>query len=133
MRRAATGFTLIEIMLSVLFICIAFFGYVALHSRLLHSGRKLEEKELLRANTDLVEGLEVSRILLGMTSSVTREAFEKHPLLDDLYLVRTDLENRDMTWVENLPPEYKNDHAQETIELEPRVMKKPFSYSWEKR
>lgn len=133
MKRIARGFTLIEIMLAVLFICIAFFGYVALHSRLLHSGQKLEEKEIFRANTDLFEGIEVSRILLGTTSSVTRESFEKHPNLDDVYLVRTDLRNRDVTWADSLPPEYRNEHIQETMELEPRVMRTPFSYSWEKR
>lgn len=119
-------------MIALLFICIAFFGYVALHSRILHSGQKLEEKEVVRGNTDLFEGLDVSRALLGIKTSVTGEQFEKHPVLDDVVILRTDLHNRNTSWVENLPPEYNN-HIEETIELEPRVMLNPYTYSWSKR
>lgn len=128
-----SAFTIIEIMLSILFLCIAFFGYVALHSRLLHSGQKLEEKEIYRSNTDLFEGLEVARVLVGITASVTGENFQKHPTLDGVYLLRTDLRNRDVSWIELLAPEYNNEHIQETMELEPTVMATPFTYSWEKR
>jgi len=37
-NKTYRAFTLIEILLAILFVSIGFFGYVALHSRLLYSG-----------------------------------------------------------------------------------------------
>lgn len=131
-RKPLRGYSLVEILIAILFISIGFFGYVALHARLLHSGQRLEEKEIVRASTDYFEGMETGRILIGMETSITKESFLKHPILDDLYLVKTDLSNRDRGWLIYIPEEYR-EQFETTMELSPRVMSKPYEYSWSKR
>ncbi len=42
MRR---GFTLAEVLIAILFVSIALFGYVGLHIRLLYSGEKIQDRE----------------------------------------------------------------------------------------
>lgn len=42
------AFTLAEVMIAILFISIAFFGYMSLHIRLMHSGQKLELRQQAR-------------------------------------------------------------------------------------
>ena len=119
-------------MIAVLFISIGFFGYVALHSRLLHSGQRLEEKESVRAGTDYFEGVETGRLLLGKKTSLTKEPFQQDTNLESLYAIKTDLESRDNQWLQAIPPEYR-EHLAETMELGPTVIADPYSYSWQKR
>ena len=131
-RKSPHGYSLVEILIAILFISIGFFGYVALHARLLHSGRRLEEKEVVRAATDYFEGLETGRILIGMTGSVTGESFQKHPLLDHLYLVKTALGNRERGGLLSIPKEFL-EQLETTMELSPRVMATPYRYRWDER
>ena len=46
--KGRAGFTLAEVMIAILFISIAFFGYMSLHIRLMHSGQKLELRQQAR-------------------------------------------------------------------------------------
>lgn len=130
-KRSASwaGFTLIEIMIAVLFLSIGFFGYVALHSRILHSGQKLEEREVIRAATDMFEALEVARVTLGFSKSINAQDYPVQPGFPDLHPLSTDASAGDMSWLLNFPKEY---HAgmEETMELAPVIFAKPFVYSW---
>lgn len=45
MRRKTTGFTLVELLIAVLFVSIALFGYIALQIRLIDSNEKLVSKQ----------------------------------------------------------------------------------------
>lgn len=130
-RKILAGYSLIEVMIAILFICIGFFGYVALHSRILHSGQRLEEREVVRSGTDLFEAIEVSRVSLGYNSSVDGSEYPTPPM-DGLITVSTSVENRDKAWVENLPPEYRAG-MDETLETSPTMMVKPYEYGWDER
>ncbi len=123
------GFTLIEIMIAVLFLSIGFFGYVALHSRILHSGQRLEEREVIRAATDMFESIEVARVTLGFTLSINGQRYPTATGFPDLHPISTDATAGDPEWLENFPPEY---HAgmEETMELAPVMFSKPYKYSW---
>jgi prepilin-type N-terminal cleavage/methylation domain-containing protein len=128
--RTPRAFTLIEIMIAILFISIGFFGYVALHSRLLHSGQKLEEREKIRASTSLRESVEVGRLMLGIKSSVTGRPYEP-ATLPQTYVVSTESgpeEPRD--WLQAYPPEYSQSMTP-TVQMSPVVPSAPFQYSWE--
>ena len=46
------AFTLAELMVAILFICIALFGYVSLHLRIIHSALRLEEHEQVRVTLE---------------------------------------------------------------------------------
>lgn len=131
-RIASNAFSLIEIMIAVLFISIAFFGYVALHSRILHSGQRLEEKEEIRAATDFFEAIEVARVKLGVPQSITAEPFPADPGISKFYRLDTALAGRSLDWTLAYPPEYHT-ALEETMELHPRMLAKPYHYSWEKR
>jgi hypothetical protein len=131
-RPASRAFSLIEIMIAILFITIGFFGYVALHSRILHSGQKLEQKEVIRAGTDYFEALEVARISLGMSLSVTNDSYVEDPVLVGLFRVKTDVSGRNMDWIQFLPEEYRPGFA-ETLELSPTMLNNPYKYEWGKR
>lgn len=48
MKGRGKGFTLAEVMIAILFISIALFGYMSLHIRLMHSGEKLEQRQTYR-------------------------------------------------------------------------------------
>lgn len=63
MRRAA-GFSLGEVLLAILFLSISFFGYVALHQRLIYSGWRLEQRQSPReeARESLTLRLEAARV-----------------------------------------------------------------------
>ena len=133
MRKNA-GYSIVEIMIAILFITIGFFGYVALHARLLHSGRKLEEKEVIRAGTDYFEALDVGRALIGLTTSVADDVFVQDDTFQGLHYLKTDvtIPGRDMTWQLSIPPEY-HPGLERTIELSPSVLAEPYEYKWEKR
>lgn len=116
-------------MIAVLFLSIGFFGYVALHSRILHSGQRLEEREVIRAATDMFESIEVARITLGFSLSITGQRYPTGTGFPDLHPISTDASVGDQQWLQYYPEEY---HAgmKETLELAPVVFSKPYSYSW---
>lgn len=58
--RRRWGFTLAEVMVAMLFVSIALFGYVALHLRILHSASTLQLRHSIRRKVDLHMG-----VLLG--------------------------------------------------------------------
>lgn len=119
-------------MIAIVFISIGFFGYVALHSRILHSGQRLEEREVIRAGTDYFEALEVGRVLLGFSSSITTEAFQERSGMEGLFSVRTDLKGRDRGFIQNIPPVFVPG-LEETMETSPVMMAKPYEYRWTQR
>ncbi|MFA7482839.1 MAG: hypothetical protein WC314_20190 [Vulcanimicrobiota bacterium] len=119
-------------MIAVLFISIGFFGYVALHSRILHSGQRLEEKEVIRAGTDLFEASEVARITLGYSTSLTSENYPTRASMPDLHTISTDLTDRETFFVEDVRPEFRPS-LQQTMETSPTVMATPYVYSWKER
>lgn len=62
--RRPRGFSLGEVLLAILFLSIAFFGYVALHQRLIYSSWRLEQRQSPReeARQELMTRLEAARI-----------------------------------------------------------------------
>ncbi|MCA9776625.1 MAG: hypothetical protein KC800_07915 [Candidatus Eremiobacteraeota bacterium] len=130
--RECSAYSLVEIMIAIVFISIGFFGYVALHSRILHSGQRLEEREVIRAGTDYFEALETGRVILGFSTSITTESFHERSGMEGLYSVRTDLEGRDKGFLQNIRPEFLPG-LEETMETSPVMMSKPYEYSWTKR
>jgi hypothetical protein len=54
MRRA---FTLAEVMIAMLFVSIAMFGYIALHMRIIHSSTTLQQRNAVRRKMDLQHAL----------------------------------------------------------------------------
>lgn len=126
------GYSLIEVMIAIVFICIGFFGYVALHSRILHSGQRLEEREVIRSGTDLYEAIEVGRISLGYSTSVNGETYPERTGMTGLHSISTDVENQDTTWIQNFPAEYRPG-LDETMETSPTMMAEPYKHSWTER
>lgn len=63
MRRR--GFTLAEVMVAMLFLSIAMFGYIGLHMRILHSSGTLQERHSVRRKVDLHGGLVVALMRRG--------------------------------------------------------------------
>ena len=132
MSKKHRAFTLVEIMIAILFISIGFFGYVALHSRILHSGQRLEEKEVVRASTDFFEAIEVARIVAGNVISIDGEVYPADFEFPGLFRISTSNQNRDTSWKTDYPPEY-HPGLEETLELSPNVMSRPHEYSWKSR
>jgi hypothetical protein len=135
-RRARTkiAFSLIELMIAIVFIVIAFFGYVALHARILHSGQRLEEKEQVRAATDFYSGMLVARAMLDMHSGPDGKAFEAVPELPGVWRLDTS-KPLHISWLtENilLPKEYSQG-MDNTMQLSPQILATPYRYTWEKR
>lgn len=58
---ARRGFTLAEVMVAMLFVSIALFGYVALHLRILHSASTLQLRHSIRRKVDLHMGVLVGK------------------------------------------------------------------------
>ena len=131
-KRASTAFTLVEILIAILFISIGFFGYIALHSRLLHSGQRLEEKEIVRAATGMIESIEFTRALLGFEQSIDGSQFRRDSLVKNLVFVSTDSERRNQSWLNHFPEEFRLG-ADETLAMEVAVYKKPFVHKWRTR
>ena len=132
--KRTSGYSIVEILIAIVFITIGFFGYVALHARLLHSGQKLEEKEVVRAGTDYFEALDVGRALIGFETSVADDVFVEDEIFEKLYYLKTDvtIPGRDMTWKLAVAPEY-HPGLERTIELSPSVLAEPYQYKWGER
>lgn len=56
------GFTLAEVMVAMLFLSIAMFGYIALHMRIIHSSTTLQQRHSVRRKVDLQSALLQTRI-----------------------------------------------------------------------
>lgn len=119
-------------MIAVLFISIGFFGYVALHARILHSGQRLEEKEIVRSGTDLLEAIEVARITWGVNRSVSGEEYFVGGKTLRLFHADTALEGRNREWVENLPELYRSG-LEDTMQTSPSMYLAPYRYGWAAR
>lgn len=133
-RSKDTAFSLIELMVAVVFIVIAFFGYVALHSRILHSGQKLEEKEVVRAATDYYSGILVSRAMKGGDKGPDGTAFTYVTEIPNLVQIST-APSGSLHWLtENwqIPKAYHKG-MDETIQLSPTILKQPYRYLWSER
>ncbi len=134
LRPRPSAFSLIELMIAVVFITIAFFGYVALHSRILHSGQKLEEKEVVRAATDYYAGILISRVIRGGERAPDGSSFYPVPGIHNLFQISTSPKSS-LAWLtENwqIPKAYHKG-MDETMELSPTVLKHPFRYGWGER
>jgi prepilin-type N-terminal cleavage/methylation domain-containing protein len=55
------GFTLAEVMVAILFVSIAMFGYISLHMRIIHSSTTLHLRHSIRRKVDLHSALVVGR------------------------------------------------------------------------
>ena len=55
--RWVRGFTLAEVMVAMLFVSIAMFGYISLHMRIIHSSLTLQKRHSIRRKVDLHSGL----------------------------------------------------------------------------
>ena len=126
------AFSLVEIMIAILFISIGFFGYVALHARILHSGQRLEEKEIVRSGTDFMEAIEVARITWGVNRSVSGEEYFVDRKTIRLFHADTALEGRNREWVESLPELYRPG-LEETMQISPSMYFAPYRYGWATR
>lgn len=126
------GFSLAEIMIAVVFISIGFFGYVALHSRILHSGQKLEEREVVRSGTDFFEAIEVARLTLGFSNSLDLAPYPVDSTLTDFHRISTDTSGRDLEWKEAYPPEF-HQGIEQTMETAPAMLANPHKHAWNKR
>ena len=76
MRR---GFTLAEVMVAMLFLSIAMFGYIGLHMRIIHSSTTLHLRHSIRRKVDLQSALTVNRARQGQAP-----ADATYPLFIDL-------------------------------------------------
>lgn len=130
-RPGQIAFSLIEVMIAILFVSIAFFGYVALHSRLLHSGQQLEEREIARSGSAFIEAVEVARISLGYERSVRqvpyRAAFEG----GGLYEIDTVQDERSADHWKTIYPPDLHPSIERAYELSPTHRETPYGYSWE--
>lgn len=130
----ASAFSLIELMIAMVFLVIAFFGYVALHSRILHSGQQLEKKEVIRAATDYYSGILVSRAIKGGSVGPDGTAFEPLEELPNAFIIDT-TPTGNLTWLtENqaVPKPYHKG-MDETMQLSPIIVNKPYEYDWARR
>lgn len=71
------GFTLAEVMVAMLFLSIAMFGYISLHMRILHSSTTLQVRHSIRRKVDL----HISQLLAKAHSSELADG--TYPLLLD--------------------------------------------------
>ncbi len=131
-RTTRSGFTLIELMIAMVFILIAFFGYVALHSRILHSGQRLEERETIRAATDFYAALLVARATLGIDSYMNGQKFVPEARLSNAYRIDTSPDPNAAQWLVNYPPEFAVG-MNETMQISPTILANPYQYQWKKR
>lgn len=133
-RRQLTysGFTLIELMIAMVFILIAFFGYVALHSRILHSGQRLEEREKIRSATDFYAALLIARATMGIDSYMNGDKFVPEATTKNAYIIDTSPDPNAAQWLANYPPEFAIS-MDETMQLSPTILGKPYQYQWTAR
>ena len=132
--RIPGAFSLIELMIAMVFLTIAFFGYVALHARILHSGQRLEEREVIRSATDYYAGILVARAKLGMNAGPDGRSFIPVATVPNLYKLDTS-PPPSLSWLtENIiiPKEFSKG-MDETMQLSPEVLARPYQYRWDKR
>lgn len=67
MRRR--GFTLAEVMVAMLFVSIAMFGYISLHMRIIHSSITLQKRHSIRRKVDLHSGLLMAQMNSGFSKA----------------------------------------------------------------
>lgn len=72
------AFTLAEVMVAILFVSIAIFGYIALHMRIIHSSTSLHQRHAIRRKVDLHSGL-----LVGVARQGKLPADGVYPLFLD--------------------------------------------------
>ncbi len=116
----------------MLFVSIGFFGYVALHARILHSGQRLEQREVVRSATGFLEAVEIGRALNGNQLSISGESYQVSHYSQAVMRVTTLPHPNVELWSENFPPEF-HQGLDQTYELSPFVMEKPYEYSWKTR
>jgi len=68
--RRASGFSLAEVLLATLFLCIALFGYLALHQRLIYSNWKIEQRQAPREEARSALAQRVALARRGQTSGL---------------------------------------------------------------
>ena len=129
--RRASGFSLVELMVAMVFVCIAFFGYVALHSRLLHSGQRLEGRETGRSATDFYFALLSSRLAAGVAEYPDGRPMLADPEVPGLYRVST-APPTDTGWLRDYPAELGEGFS-EAEELDAQLMLYPYDHEWSKR
>lgn len=128
------AFSLVELMIAIVFIVIALFGYVALHARLLHSGQRLEEKEVVRSATDFYSAVLVSRATAGMDKGPDGKPFTTVPGRSGMFRLDTTKPDN-LAWLEEswFNPKEFTEGMKETLQLSPQVLSNPYKYTWEKR
>ena len=132
--KTTSAFSLIELMIAIVFLVIAFFGYVALHSRILHSGQRLEEKEVIRAATDYCSGILVSRAIKGGSGGPDGTPFIPFEPVPDAFVIDTTPTGK-LDWLtenKSIPKPY-HQGMDETMQLSPIVVNKPYEYDWSRR
>ncbi len=133
-RCSNSGFSLVELMIAILFVSIGFFGYVALHARLLHSGQRLEERERIRSITDLVEGIETTRATRGYDTSIDGTDFASSMSVEvpTLVWVSTKRAGKNNRWTSSLPSEH-TEYVEQSLDLRCAVYPKPWVHRWRSR
>lgn len=145
-RSRRSGYSLIEVMIAIVFVSIGFFGYVALHARLLHSGQRLEERERIRSATDLVEGIETARATQGYDTSIDGTEFSSTSSMEvpTLVWVNTKRKDKDNSWTSRMHGfrTYNSsdtlstqaiENVDESFDLNCAVYPKPSLHRWVRR
>jgi len=128
-RYPRKAFSLIELMIAITFISIGFFGYVALHGRLLHSGQRLEEREKTRAVTDFSEALGVTRAMVDLPQAINSQPFDVDPQVSRVVWISTDVRGRDTRWQAFYAPEQVRDLDLVMVRSS-AAYRRPFLYKW---
>lgn len=85
--RRRPGFTLMEVMVAILFISIAFFGYAALHERIIMSAWNIEVRSTAREDARSTHLKSMGLVGAGYTKNV---ATAPDATSSGLYLLRTE-------------------------------------------
>lgn len=132
-QSSMTAFSLIELMIAMTFLVIGFFGYVALHARLLHSGQRLEERERIRSATDIYAALATGRAMLGDTKTPDGLLFQTVPAFPNVVEFHT-AQPTNFDWITPLLSSGETTEGLDPLmELSPQVLMTPYAYTWEKR
>lgn len=135
MRRrvlAPRAFSIVELMIAIVFICIAFFGYVALHARLLHSGQRLEEREQIRSVTDFMEAVNYARAVSQMDNAINLTPMQTDLQSSRVVWFSTDMRGGDARWRESYPTD-ATARLDDVMVRRSAACKTPYSYSWLRR
>ncbi len=126
------AFSLVELLVAITFICIAFFGYVALHARLLHSGQRLEEREKIRAVTDYMEAVNYARATSRFETALNLTAMQPDLRNTRVLWYSTDMRGGDIRWREFVP-EDQIEALDQVMVRRAAACKSPYTYSWMSR